>query len=327
LVDIYLKVGDVKQAEILSMEAVEGKVPKAYLKLGNVFYKRKLYKRAEEAYLKSVDLGETRALANLGVLFSNKRNPDLGKAKLYFEKAIEAGVIRGYNLLGKFYLKKLKDQNLGVQTLQKGVENRDPESAHTLAHFFERKGEYEKSDNLFINSFEWGKHSALLCLIDTIYMNGRRDKSQFALDILESNINMIKSSFAGGLIMYSKILLWNNKIEKSLETFKDSYGEINDVLKGGDNDFTDSNIRSILENVSEYILLLLAKEQYNICFSLFKDDSDLDFKMLLKPFYFVMMENFKDEYPSEYLKAGDELKETIGEIKNHIQYLKNNVVQ
>jgi len=325
LAEIFLKVNDLKKAEMMYQEAITANISDAHIGLGNVFFQKKAYKKAEDMYMKAVSVGEVRGLIRLGVLYRTKRKPDIEKAKVYFEKAIEAKLKQGYYLLGKLYLEDFKKRELAVETLYKGVEEKDAESAHFLAHYFEKIGEYDKSDDLFLKAVEWGKAGALLCLVDSIYLSNRKEKREYALELLNDNLPRVRS-FIGGSVVYSRILLWNDEIQKSVENFRSEYEEIRLILNRGDNDFGDSRIRHVLESIADFMLLLLAKEQYNICLSLFKDISNLDFKMLLKPIYFVLMEFFKEEYPQEYLKAGDELKETIIEIKDAIKQLKKRVV-
>jgi hypothetical protein len=43
---------------------------------------------------------------------------------------------------------------------------------------------------------------------------------------------------------------------------------------------------------------------------------------MLKPVYYLLMEELKEEFPTEYLKAGKELTETINDLKKEVEYLR-----
>jgi hypothetical protein len=72
-----------------------------------------------------------------------------------------------------------------------------------------------------------------------------------------------------------------------------------------------------------FILLLLSKKQYHTAYQLFEETPEL--KDRLKPIYFLTMEYLKDEYPNEYLKAGEEMRETIEELKERVKWFEENL--
>ena len=45
---------------------------------------------------------------------------------------------------------------------------------------------------------------------------------------------------------------------------------------------------------------------------------------ILKPIYFTLMSYMKEEFPDEYLKMGDEVKEIVEEIVEDIEFRKKN---
>jgi hypothetical protein len=76
-------------------------------------------------------------------------------------------------------------------------------------------------------------------------------------------------------------------------------------------------------DLSEYIMIGLAKKQYHSTYYLFKQTPEL--KDRIKPIYFLTMEYLKDEYPNEYLKAGEEYQETIAELKERVSWFESNL--
>ncbi|MCP5052631.1 MAG: hypothetical protein GY940_36015, partial [bacterium] len=55
------------------------------------------------------------------------------------------------------------------------------------------------------------------------------------------------------------------------------------------------------------------KKQYYAALKLFNENV-FDLKERLKPVYYAMMHFLKDDYPNEYKKMGEELKQTVEEI-------------
>ncbi len=80
-----------------------------------------------------------------------------------------------------------------------------------------------------------------------------------------------------------------------------------------------------IDDMIDYFLLLLAKQQYHLAYNLFKDIESL--KDEFKPIYYSLMKLLKDEFPKEYLKMGSEMEETVNEIlvnveKKRLSYIK-----
>lgn len=73
----------------------------------------------------------------------------------------------------------------------------------------------------------------------------------------------------------------------------------------------------------DFFQLLLSKKQYHTVHKLFEETPEL--KDRLKPIYFLTMEYLKDEYPNEYLKAGEEMRETIEELKERVKWFEENL--
>ncbi len=195
---------------------------------------------------------------------------------------------------------------------------------HQLAHLYADQKEYEKSDSLFLKVNEMGKHVAILCLVSDIYSKARKDKKKFALEILEKNLPLIENDYPIKLF-YAKILLWNGLTKKSVDILKSAYNELAQIKFEIEEDINDFKVGHLLAELFNYFTLLLAKKEYKTALELFADNKVIDFKIMLKPFYYVLMESLKKEYPLEYLKAGDEFQDTIKEIKLKINKLQKKI--
>ncbi|GAB2593723.1 hypothetical protein [Spirosoma areae] len=67
-------------------------------------------------------------------------------------------------------------------------------------------------------------------------------------------------------------------------------------------------------NLSQtYLKLLLAKKQYHTAYNYFAQE-EWQLKDRFKPLYYATLYFLRDEYPTEYLRMGPELKETVDDI-------------
>ncbi|HEX3384534.1 MAG TPA: hypothetical protein VHS53_05070, partial [Mucilaginibacter sp.] len=65
------------------------------------------------------------------------------------------------------------------------------------------------------------------------------------------------------------------------------------------------------------LLLLMAKNQHHILLNIFEEYDKL--KEYYKPIYFALMYHLEDEYPNEYLKMGEELKQPVEDILKEVK--------
>lgn len=314
----YLSQRNYKIAEKYIKLAIIKKIKGADICLGELYQERSQFAKAEEAFNRSFENGNDEALISLGILqlVRRKYNPD--KAKQYFEDAIKKGVNNGYYLLGKLYLDDLNDEEKGVENLNISIESGSENAAHELAHYYHHKKEFELSDQLFLKSFELGRKSSIFCLAVLIFNSKRKDKKQFILDQFEKKLNELIIFGSVSILEYAFLLLWNGQIEKSISVVSDQFKSIREILQSN----KEKKINDIILGLGKFLNLLIAKGQYNAAYSLFKDDSLIDLKQIERPVYYALMNYMKDEYPLEYLKAGDELKEMIIEIIGDIEKYK-----
>lgn len=321
---IYLSRNNYNKAEKYLLEALDHKVKDVHVELGKLYARIRDYKKAKVYFESALENNEDGAFLEYGKWIQYKNRPNYEKAKDLLTKAIEVGDVEAYSYLGRLYHRKLNDKGKALEVYTDGINHGDASSAHQLAHIYADLKEYDKADELFLKANAMGDHVAILCFVSNIYSRGRKDKKQLALDVLEKNLTVIDGIFTSNLF-YAKILLWNNYIEKSATVVKSLYDEIAELkldIEESRNDFKADNL---LSELMDYFLLLLAKEEYKIALNLFMDNAVVDFRAILKPVYFVLMDILKKEFPLEYLKAGEEFKDTIEELKTSINRLKKNI--
>ena len=104
------------------------------------------------------------------------------------------------------------------------------------------------------------------------------------------------------------IEIWNGNYERALEY----------LPKYLNNSKGDDDQRAL----SQILLLLLAKKQYNTLLKVFDEYHYL--KEQYKPIYYALMYNLKTDFPNEYLKMGEELKQPIEDILAKVQEMETN---
>jgi hypothetical protein len=72
--------------------------------------------------------------------------------------------------------------------------------------------------------------------------------------------------------------------------------------------------------VKQYLLLLIAKRQYNFALRLFRE-SPLNLRERYRPIYYALMYHLQDTHPDEFRKMGAELEQTVMEIVEEIKVM------
>lgn len=312
--EIYIERGQLENAEKYLLEAVTAKVEGANTILAKALTRLKKNKEAEIVLQDAVLAGDENANINLGRFYFMQKKPNFQKAEEQFKQAIEKGEVEGYNQLARIYIKK-KQIEKAIINYENGLANGSSESAHQLGHIYSKKEEFEKSDKMFAKSIELGDEIVIMCWTQCIYDAGRSDKKMFAKELLEKHKPAINNLAFD--LLYAKILLWNGHVSTSLEIIKEQAKNIKEI-------YNDENRYSqkVLSELLEYFLLLIARKDYQVTLDLFAESNDIDFKAILKPVYYLLMGELKEEFPTEYLKAGKELTETINDLKKEVEYLR-----
>jgi len=130
------------------------------------------------------------------------------------------------------------------------------------------------------------------------YFKQKKNKAK-ALALIKEAVKKEKIFFKSQTLL-ALVLLWNNEIDEALKIGKE-------LLENKDFFYRHPS------NCKEYLLMLMAKKQYYAALKLF-EESPFELKDRLKPVYYALMYFLKDDYPNEFIKMGDELKQTVEEI-------------
>lgn len=317
--NIYSEKNDLKKAEKYFEDAINSNVDGSNTALAKFLRKQNKIKEAGLALLNAVKLNEEDSNINLGRYYLTQKRPSFKKAEEQFMLAIEKGDVDGYSQLARLYIKQ-KQTEKAVSTFEKGVEQNDPESAHQLGHIFNRQGKFDKSDEMYGKAIELGDDSVIGCWVQSIYNSKRIDKIHFAAELLKKN--KPENENIRFDLLYAKILLWGDNVLEAMEIIKKMTSSIHDIYDSNSDDLNEKYSQKVFSELVEFFLLLIAKKKYDVALDVFSDSNDFDFKIMLKPIYYLLMDELKEDFPMEYLKAGKELTETINDLKKEIEYMR-----
>ncbi len=315
----YHNLGMLHDAELLYLQAIKKNLPEAISKLGQIYQEQKNHNKAIALYEDAIKKGIDEAILLLGTLYLEKPHPNVSKAKKYFMLGIEKDMSKAYFLMGELYLEKLNNEEEAIIYLKQAVDKGSADAAHSLGHIYEYREMIDESNKYFAKSIKLGRQNTMFCLARTSFFEKRNNNKEFVLEIMQQNIPLEKGELGPkGKLEYAIILLWNDEIEKSLAIFKDTFPSLKEVF----NKQYERPIEIVISDLSEYFIFLIAKGQYKAAHSLFENEKTIDFKQVLKPVYYALMNYMKKDFPNEYLKAGKELKESVDEIIETIETMK-----
>ena len=167
----------------------------------------------------------------------------------------------------------------------------------------EESKKYEKAEKCYFEAIEAGDNDALNNLA-YLYFSQLKNKEK-ALELIMKSYNTNRDYINTHTL--ATILLWNEEFSKSYEKYEE-WMEFEGALES-------------LNDISEYLNLLIAKGQYSKAKEYFENEK-YQLKDKLKPIWYALMTLMQDEFPNEIKKMGSELQESVDDILKTIEELK-----
>jgi TPR repeat protein/DNA-binding MarR family transcriptional regulator len=287
---------DLDTAEKYYRMAVEKGDADAMFNLGNLYRQdRKDLDLAEKYYQMAVEKGHAGAMFNLGNLYWRELK-DLDTAEKYYRMAVEKGDADAMFNLANLYSRDRKDLGLAEKYYQMAVEKGHAGAMFNLGNLYwrDRKGLglAEKYYRMAVEK----QHAGAMSGLAGLYFTGNRSKDE-ALQLAEQSVSL--SGNVHNTYTLAVCLLWNGHYGESVQTFQQ-------FLKFEPIDRFESNI-------TLYLIFLLAKKQHHLLHELFKDEQ-YRLRERCKPVYYALMQRMRAEFPKEYKKMGEEMRQTVEEI-------------
>lgn len=293
----HFEIKDIQKAEKYYQMAAKRGITDAIYNLAMLYQTEiKNYKKAERYYRISIKKGDTKALYNLALLYADEYK-NYQKAEEYYRMAVAKGDTKAmYNLAHLYHIKYIDYQKAELyyrMAVAKGLK----EAMYNLALLYHSEyKDYQKAEEYYRMAVTKG-HTKAMNNLAYFYFIQKKNKVE-ALTLIKESIKSEKHFVSSQTL--ALVLLWNNQIEEALKIGKELW-EDKEVVDNYPSD------------CKEYLLMLMAKKQYYAALKLF-EESPFELKDKHKPVYYALMYFLKDDYPNEYIKMGDELKQTVEEI-------------
>ncbi|HLP60441.1 MAG TPA: hypothetical protein VK186_16495 [Candidatus Deferrimicrobium sp.] len=218
----------------------------------------------------------------------------LGKADKTLLKELSKSDIELFKEADKFY--ESGEFGKALRKLE-AIQNKNGMVLNNMALLFDMEiKDYQKAEEYYLMAVKKGEIYAMNNLAYFYFMQ-KKNKTK-ALALINKAIKNKKNLFRRHVL--ALVLLWNNEIEEALKIGKELWE---------DKELVDKNP----SDCKDYFFMLMAKKQYYAALKLFAE-SPFELKDRLKPVYYTLMFFLKDDYPNEFIKMGDELKQTVEEI-------------
>ena len=292
----YYEKGEFKKS-LVCLESVQNKDDSVLYNMALIFNVGfKDFKKAEKYYLMAVEKGDTGAMNNLALLYDEEFK-DFKKAEQYYIMAVEKGHAGAMYNLALLYKNEFKDFNKAEKYYLMAVEKGDAGAMNNLALlYYEGFKDFKKAEKYYLMAVEKGDADAMNNLAG-MYFELKKNKNS-ALELIKEAVK--KEEHLINSYNLSLILLWNDEIEASLKLE-------NKLMEN------EEYVEKSINGGNEYLLLLLAKKQYYAVLKMF-NENPFDLKERIKPVYYALMYFLQDDFPNEYKKMGEELKQTAEEI-------------
>lgn len=199
--------------------------------LGNLYQEKEEYEKAKEYYLKAIDTGNNDALFNLGLLYDDIKN-DVIKAEEYYLKAIEKDNNDALNNLAYLYFSKSKNKGKALELVQKSYDtNNVYTNTHTFAIVLLWNEEFSKSYKKFEECIEYDEVEENLQDISE-YLNLLISKGQYykSKEYFENEKYQLKDKLKP--IWYALMTLMKDEFPNEIkEMGSELQTSVDDILK------------------------------------------------------------------------------------------------
>ena len=298
--NLYSDQKEYDKAEKYYLKAIEKGNVDALFNIGNLYSDQKEYDKAEKYYLKAIEKGDVDALLNIGYLYSEQNKYD--KAEKYYLEAIEKGNVDALLNIGYLYSDQ-KEYNKAEKYYLEAIEKGNVDALFNIGNLYSDQKEYDKAEKYYLEAIEKDVFVSINNLAHLYFK--QKIKKEDALEYIRKFFETAANTFPK--IYLYKFLIWNNEIEEAINGLRETL-KTEDIFK-------DYN-----EEIKLDLMLLISKKQYYLVHNLF-EDQNLNLKDRYRPIYYALMYFMQDEYPSEFKKMGEELKETVEEIIQEIKRL------
>jgi TPR repeat protein len=261
------------------------------------------FTKAEQYYLKAIEKGYDGMISNLASLYELEFH-DYKKAEKYYLLAFNKNNTNAIYRLALMHQLRVNNITKAIQYFKLAIDKGNVDAMNSLALLYQTDmKEYDKAAKYFKKAIDTGNIEAMNNLAWLNFIT-KKNKNE-ALSLLNQAFQ--ESQTVTNTYVWAMVLLWNDKIEEGISKAKD-FMESEDM------------ITRFSMGIEPYLMLLIAKKQYDYLYELFHKNS-YSIKDVYKPIYYALMYFMQDTHPDEYKRMGEELRQTVEEIINQIHQM------
>ncbi len=252
--------------------------------------------KAEQYYLKAIEMGNKSMIYNLANLYESDRN-DFLNAEKYYLLSSQKGNDKALVKLGMMFEHKLNNYEKAIKYYKQGIKAGSTDCMNCLGLLCQNiYKEYDQAQAYYTMAAKKGNVEALNNLAWLYFI--RKEHKTAALTLLNQAGD--KYQEMTNAYVWSMVLLWNNKFDKAIRKSKE---------------FIDNErvITNFSRGIQPYLMMLIAKKQYNYIHDLFRKNK-FNIRDKYKPIYYALMYFMRESKPDEYIRMGSEIKQTVDEI-------------
>lgn len=239
---------------------------------------------------------------------------DFQLAKKHYVTAIQKGSAAAMNNLAILYEYHFKDLKKAKELYQKALDHNNQQASYNLALLYKNsEQDYQKSTAYYQQAIKQGDTDAMFNLAN-LYNKELKDP-----DLAIHYYQM--ASEQGHVRAMSNLAFVYLEIDKDFDTAENYFKQSleNGLLQNED-------FLHISQNnpLNFHLLFLLARGAYEFLYENFNTEQAQDLKLQdrLKPFYYSLLSNMSQEHADEFLRMGNELKETVNEINQQVALMR-----
>lgn len=293
---LYIHLKQYEKAEILFREGASMNVEEAYSSLAVALKGQKRYTEAERILLEGHEKGFD--MDNDLEWFYKYDSKDYKKAEVFYLENIEKGKTKFLQKLAELYNVFIQDYKKAEEYYLKAIEYNHDSPFSELGDLYAYKFlDYRKAQYYYLKAIGNGDSTIYNELAWTYF------KLKEFPTLAQFYIKIAQQIDLHDYYIFNCISLWNNN-------FISANRYRSELI------YDENFLESRFEDIKFLLLLMLAKKQYVILYRYFTNDSgkELETKDRFKPIWYALMFYMLDQYPNEYLKMGEELRETVEEI-------------
>ncbi len=298
-----------RKAEIYYLQAIENGINRAISNLGYLYQTILLdFQKAEHFYLQAIGNGDTIAMINLANLYKDEFE-NYPKAEQLYLQAINKGETRAINYLAVFYHNQLKNYQKAEEFYLKAIEKEDVDAFFNLAVLYDYTfNDLQKAEKFYGKAAENGDAKAMNNLAN-IFMEKLKVYDRAEQLYLQASKKGDSKSLNNLSVLYATKFKNYNKAEQYYQRALEKGTYYNEVEP---------------TPIHDCFKFLLSRSHYPLLYRHFTspEAESVHLKDRLKPLWYALMYYMQDEHPNEYLRMGEELRETVQEIIAEVEEMR-----